>query len=138
MTTTYNPWQLFDALGREAAMHQRKARRADEAWSPAVDINELDESYLIAMDIPGVSTDSIDISAEKRVLKVSGNRSPTVSSETEKFVRRERVSGDFSRSFQLPDNANLSKITAKYDNGVLAISVPKQDEEKAIKIEVQH
>ena len=133
---TYNPWQFFDSLGREVATPQRKAQKTN--WAPAVDISELNDSYVIAMDVPGVDPSNIDVSAEKRVLKIEGSRLAAETQEGVEFVRKERVNGSFMRNFQLPENADLDAIDAKYSHGELFITIPKKEESSTVKIEVKH
>ncbi len=135
----YNPWEIFDAVERAfvPSTAQGEATRPTN-WVPVVDIREEDDKYVISADIPGVEPKDIDIQTENKVLTVRGERKTEHEEKEEGYIRRERVSGSFERSFRLPDVADLDKIEAKYENGELHIVVPKRKEATARKIEVKH
>lgn len=106
-------------------------------WSPPVDVAEDESQYLITADVPGVDPDSIEITLENGVLTIAGQRRPETEEELAKYKRVERVRGNFHRRFTLPDTADESKVQAKCRNGVLAISIPKQERVQPRKIEVE-
>ncbi len=135
----YNPWEIFDAVERAFVPSATQAEPARPSnWVPVVDIREEDDKYVISADIPGVKPEDIDIQTENKVLTVRGERKVEHNEEKDGYIRRERVSGSFERSFRLPDVADLDKIEAKYENGELHILVPKRKEATARKIEVKH
>lgn len=105
-------------------------------WIPDVDIHEDDNNYVVAMDLPGVDAEQVDITLENDVLTISGER---LSVEKDKgiFKRHERVSGRFTRKFTLPEGASNQDITAKVDNGVLEVTIPKQEKARPLSITVQ-
>lgn len=105
-------------------------------WVPDVDIHEDDNNYVVAMDLPGVDAKHVDITLENDVLTITGER---VSVEKDKgiFKRQERVSGSFNRQFTLPEGASNQDITAKVDNGVLEVTIPKQEKAKPLSITVE-
>lgn len=108
----------------------------DELWQPSADIVELSDAYLIAMDIPGVVRDDIDISVEQRVLTVSGQRPRPELSDDARIARRERSCGRFERRFRLPESIDADGIEARARDGVLELRIPKAAALKARKIEV--
>lgn len=100
-------------------------------WTPAMDVRELDEHYVVAFDLPGVDPDSVSIEVENDVLTISGER-PRVE-EGEAF-RRERPYGRFVRSLSLPQGCKVDDVVASYENGVVEIRIPKPAERRPKKI----
>lgn len=94
-----------------------------------VDVQEEANSFVFTADVPGVSRSDVKVQArrEERELVISGQRAAPERSEPQGNYRRriERRFGKFSRTFTLPENAQLTGITAKFDNGVLIVTVPK-------------
>lgn len=138
--TRYEPWSLMNQLQRE--MDNLLRRDADSTspvsdWIPAVDIRETENAYVLHADIPGVSADDIEIHMENHVLSISGKREFDSTEEKEGYKRVERVRGKFHRRFSLPDTVDGEKITAKTNNGVLEVTIPKQEKVLPRKIEIQ-
>ncbi len=106
-------------------------------WIPQVDIRELDDSFSVHADVPGVEAKDIDITLDKNVLTIRGSRSNATSNEGKGIKRRERVSGTFVRQFTLPDTADGERISARANNGVLDITIPKTEKHKPLSIAVQ-
>ena len=106
-------------------------------WSPAVDIIEEKERFVLRADLPGVNAEDIDINMEKGVLSLSGERTTETRDEEDGVRRFERVSGKFYRRFTLPESADADAITAKSANGILEVVIPKQPQVQARRIEVQ-
>ncbi len=106
-------------------------------WTPPVDVAEDTNQYLITADVPGVDPESIEVTMENGVLTLRGQRQPESEEELAKYKRIERVRGTFHRRFTLPDTADGDKIQAKCRNGVLAISIPKQERVQPRKIQVE-
>ncbi len=107
------------------------------AWSPAVNIKEEGEAYLLIADIPGVEPKDIEINMEDRVLTIRGERKTEARENRDTYSRVERVSGNFYRRFTLPDTADAEKISAKSGNGVLEVHIPKQERVQPRRIRVQ-
>jgi HSP20 family protein len=105
--------------------------RAD--WAPASDIYESDSAYLIAMDLPGIDRDELEIDVDDNRLIVKGNR---VIDESKQH-RTERPRGKFLRSFGVPGSVDQGKIGAEYKDGVLQIRLPKRNEQKPKKIDIK-
>ena len=102
-------------------------------WSPRVDITEDEDVFTVLADVPGVSRDAIEISLHRGVLTIRGERSP---SEEKRFSHRERINGTFTRQFNLPESADEDAVTAKVNNGVLEITIPKSRHTQPISITV--
>ena len=96
-------------------------------WIPKIDLKEKDNQYVIRADVPGVNPKDIDISLENGMLTIKGHKETETKEEKENFLRIERSSGSFYRTLNLPDAGDISKITAKSKNGVLEITVPKNN-----------
>ena len=96
--------------------------------TPSVDINESNDAFMISADLPGVKKSDIEVKVEENTLILSANRHLDKSDNNEKFHYNERSFGTFSRSFKLPKAVKEEKITAKLDNGVLSIVIPKAED----------
>jgi len=137
----YDPWSLLDQLRREMdrAYEGREESGISTAsdWVPAVDIKEEPDCFLIRADVPGVDPKAIEVHAENGMLTIKGERESEKKEEKEGYKRVERVYGSFFRRFSLPDTADTDKITAKSNNGVLEIRVPKHEKVQPRKISVE-
>lgn len=109
---------------------------ATSQWVPSVDIKEEKDKYLVLADLPGVKPENIDVSMEHNILTLKGSRANETKEEKDNYVRIERMSGTFYRQFTLPDTADTDKIQAKFNNGVLEISIPKREIAKNKKVQV--
>ena len=96
--------------------------------TPSVDINESNDAFMISADLPGIEKSDIEVKVEEKILIINANRYIDESDTNEKFHYNERRSGTFSRSFKLPKTVKEEKITAKLDNGVLSIVIPKSED----------
>jgi len=139
-----NPWNLLNSLQRELYNPAFSNTDNDDEsvatanWAPSVDISENEKEFTLLADIPGVNPNDIDISMEKGVLTIKGERSSEKVDEGENYRRVERQSGQFYRRFTLPDSADADKIEAKSEHGVLRITIPKQEVSVSRRIEVKH
>ena len=102
---------------------------------PAVNIQENLTNFVIELAVPGFKKENIAIEVEENILKVSSEiTSKTESEDTEsKFTRKEFNFRNFSRSFTLPETVDVENIVASYEDGILGITIPKKEEEKALK-----
>lgn len=106
-------------------------------WTPRVDLAESDDAYVVHVDAPGMSKDGFHISWQDDTLTISGERKWEAEKESENLVRVERAHGHFFRSFRLPKTVDGDHISASYDAGVLMIRVPKAEENRPRRIEIQ-
>lgn len=97
-----------------------------EPWAPRVDIREDDQQFVILADVPGIDPAQIEVSMDKGVLSITGDRVTETAVSSGKFTRKERVSGHFHRHFSLPDSADAEGIVANGKFGVLEIVIPKK------------
>jgi HSP20 family protein len=123
--------RLFeDATQRRANDPGDQFERAD--WTPAADIYETDSGYAIAIDLPGISRDAVEIDVDDNRLTVKGMRLIEESRH-----RSERPRGKFLRTFSIPGSVDQGSIGAEYKDGVLQIRLPKRHEQKAQKIAIK-
>lgn len=95
-------------------------------WAPSVDIEETDNHYLVRVEIPQVKKEDVKITIDEGVLAVSGERRQEKEDKGQRYHRIERSYGAFYRSFRLPDDVDVSKIEAKFDNGMLNVTLPRK------------
>lgn len=138
-----DPWQLMNTWQNEAGRNLGRPITKDDThveggdWTPAVDIKEEDDRYLLHADIPGVKPEEIEIAMESGVLTIKGERKEESEEEKENYTRIERSYGLFYRRFSLPDDTDPEKITATGKDGVLEVVIPKSEAVKPRKIQVQ-
>jgi len=114
------------------------SRSGGSAYSfvPRVDVVENEKAYEIHVSVPGVTKEDIKIDVNDNLLTISGERKFTKEKNENNFRSIETQYGTFNRSFSLPENVDASKIDAKYVNGILEITVPK-DEKKILKASIK-
>ena len=95
---------------------------------PAVNVRETEEGYFLELAVPGLTKEDFNISVEKNLLLVSSEKETSSESEEGKIRRKEFNYSSFRRSFHLPKSVDKDKIEAKYDNGVLNLTLPKKEE----------
>src|SRR3954452_4599747 len=137
----------WDPLREAAAMHTELSRlmnglseengRQQQAWVPTLDVWETEDAVHYAFDLPGLPQDAIQVEAEDGSLTVSATRKREQKQERDRFYRFERLSGPFSRSIGLPQGVAEDDIKASYVNGVLEITVPKPEQPKPKRIDVE-
>ncbi|HEX2795938.1 MAG TPA: Hsp20/alpha crystallin family protein [Immundisolibacter sp.] len=94
-------------------------------WSPAVDVREEADRYLVCVDLPGVPPDAVDINLEQGVLTISGERPAIAPEEAAGYRRAERPRGRFVRRFSVPESVDVEQVAAHAQDGVLQVSIPK-------------
>lgn len=124
--------ELFDSAFALAA----SAPLGFREWFPAMDVREDDQAITVELEVAGMKKEDFDISLERDVLTISGERKAENTQNTGESFRNERFFGKFSRSITLPTVVDASKVTANYKDGVLTVTLPKAEEAKPKKIEV--
>jgi HSP20 family protein len=119
----FEPWPYVDLLQRDQS--QWTGHKKSGEWSPAVDIIEEKDRFLLHADVPGVNPADVDVSMDAGVLTVSGIRNAEPRREDSGARRTERVTGRFSRRFTLPETTDTDGVTAKINNGILEVVIPK-------------
>lgn len=103
---------------------------------PSVDVSETETLFEVSVVLPGLKKEDISVDLEKGKLTISGERKFENKDEGKNFHRVETQYGKFSRSFYLPDSIDESSISAKYDAGILSITINKSEEEAKKQIEI--
>jgi HSP20 family protein len=107
-----------------------------ESWMPSVDILEKDGNLILAAELPGMTEKDIDLKLEGNILTLKGERKMENEDQQSTFHRIESYHGSFTRSFRLPENIDMEKISAEYKNGVLTVTLPQKPEVKPREIPV--
>ena len=102
--------------------------------SPRIDISETDAAYKIEAELPGINQKEIDVKIDNNILTIKGKKEDIKEEKEKNYHLRERYYGAFQRSISLPNNIEPEKIKASFENGVLNISVPKNDKRNPKKI----
>ncbi len=105
-------------------------------WSPPVDIAENENELTLTADLPGVKMEDLDIKIEDSVLTLSGTRKFEGEEKKGGYHRIERAYGSFRRAFSLPDTVEAENVAARFDNGVLKVTLPKKEVAKPRSIKV--
>lgn len=100
------------------------------ALAPDIDVSETDKAFEIAAELPGVDEKDIEVTVADGVLTVKGEKKAETEEKGKTWHRVERSYGAFQRSLSLPESARADKVSAKFDKGVLRISVPKRAEKR--------
>jgi HSP20 family protein len=139
----YEPWsvlnqlhgqinRLFDGqIDREAAT---SAATAD--WIPQADIEEYADRFVLKLDVPGVDLAAVEITLDKGVLSLSGERAKEDSGKVLQRSRIERSHGRFHRRFTLPDTVDAAGVQATGRNGIVEVTIPKQPKAQPRRIQV--
>ena len=141
----------WDPLGNIATLQDRINKLFDDsfphqahgdqevsqcAWTPSVDIYETDQGVVIAADLPGVNKEDVVVEVKDNMMTISGGRSGDPEHCATNYYRRERICGNFHRSFTLHAMVLPEQIKAKFRNGVLMVEIPKPVEETPRQISV--
>jgi HSP20 family protein len=102
-----------------------------------MDLVETDDHFVLRADLPGMDESDIDLSLEENVLTLSGERKAEHEEQREGFYRLERAAGTFSRSLTLPEGVEGDAINATFDKGVLEVRIPKPEQRKPRKLQIQ-
>jgi HSP20 family protein len=116
--------RLFDTLltGSDGLSQQR--------WSPAMDLVEADDHFVLKADVPGMSEDDVRIEIRDNALTVSGERKAEHERSERGWHRVERSFGRFSRTLTLPEGIDPDAVTASFARGVLSVRIPKPAERR--------
>ena len=105
-------------------------------WSPAMDLVETEDHFVLRADLPGMTEADVSIELEDNVLTLSGERKAEHEEKREGFYRVERSFGSFARSLTLPKGVDPEAVTAAFEKGVLEVRVPKPERRKPRKIAI--
>jgi len=143
----WNPWREFEDMEKRLSTifgrapittsGEKKEAMAVAEWSPLVDISEDDKGYVVKAELPEMKKEEIKINVLDDVLSISGERKYEKEEKGKKYHRVERAYGSFMRSFTLPEDADGSKVSAEYKDGVLNVRLPKSEKARPKSIEVK-
>jgi HSP20 family protein len=108
-----------------------------ESWQPCTDISETDETYVVEVDLPGMTMHDISVRLDDTTVVIAGQRQRTPAGSVKHQARVERPCGTFQRAFTLPTAVQRDAVQATYAHGVLTITVPKADAARPRHITVQ-
>jgi HSP20 family protein len=108
-----------------------------QRWSPAMDLVEGEDHFLLKADLPGLSEEDVAIEVSDNTLRISGERKAEHEQKERGWYRMERSFGRFSRSLTLPEGVDADAIAAKFDKGVLEVRIPKPEERQPHRIQIQ-
>jgi HSP20 family protein len=111
-------------------------RSGHSTFVPKVDVIESEKAFELHVEVPGMNKEDFNIEINDNYLTISGERKFSTEKKEKDFHTIETRYGSFSRSFTLPDTIDSDKINAKYNNGILELTIPK-DEKKALKTTIK-
>jgi HSP20 family protein len=136
-----NPWREIDRMQRDMNRLMQSFPSFSGAQVapsfPAINVWLSEEGAVVTAELPGVKPEDLDISVVGETLTLTGSRQPEELKEGEKYHRRERRFGKFTRTFQLPFMVETDKVEAKFDKGILQVFLPRAEAEKPRKIAVK-
>lgn len=128
----FEPLRELERISR--VMPWRAAQRG--YTFPAVNVREDAEGAVVTTELPGIDPADVEITVKGHSLTLKGGRKAEELKEGEYFHRKERWSGDFEKTVELPFEVEPDKVTAKYSRGVLSVRAPRAESEKPRKIEI--
>lgn len=106
-------------------------------WTPAVDVIENNDAYILKAELPGMNKEDVKITLENNILTIRGEKKNDTETKEENMHRIERRYGVFERSFTVPGSIIADKIEANYSNGILSLTLPKAEDAKPKMINVR-
>jgi HSP20 family protein len=128
----FEPFSLLRDIDR--LFEQAPARGT--AWAPRIDVFDREKELVIRVETPGIDPEDIEITVEDRTLTISGTRTFTEETEQTGYHRREIFTGSFKRTLVLPDELDREEISARAENGILEVTVPRRPEVLPRKVKV--
>jgi len=107
------------------------------ARTPAVDVREQENEYLMEAELPGLAEKDIELNVEDNILTLSSKKEESKEEKKNGYLIRERCNYEFARTFVLPKDVDREKIKAEFKNGLLVVNIPKKPETKPQKIDVK-
>jgi HSP20 family protein len=98
---------------------------ASGSWTPLADVYETAEGFVVQIEVPGIAEEDIEVNVDGDTVVVRGQRQPVSRSRPDSFHRMERSYGSFSRSFQLSEDVDPERVSARFKDGLLRVELPK-------------
>src|ERR1700690_1763966 len=133
------PGLVCPSFGRLSSLQDELDRLFESpltGWEPALDVHEDKDNFAVRTELPGLKREDIEVSFQDGTLVISGERKAEENAEGTEVHRQERVYGKFQRILTLPTPIAADKIKAQYKDGVLTVTLPKAEEAKPKKIDV--
>ncbi len=138
----------FEPLREFESIHDRIQRYFDDfsnfgfqfsdSFNPRIDVSDDEKSYNIIAEIPGIKKENLKITLQDNILTIEGEKKKEEESKEKNYFRSERIFGSFKRCFTLPSEVDSEKVDAKFEDGVLSISLkklePQPKKEKVIEL----
>lgn len=105
--------------------HLADPTMASGGWTPLADVYETAEGFVIQIEVPGIAEEDIEVQVDGDTVVVRGQRQPLSRSRPDSFHRMERSYGSFSRSFQLSEDVDPERVSARFKDGLLRVELPK-------------
>lgn len=125
--------RLFNSLLGDVSTDDNRGFRR---WTPAVDLVETEDHFVLTADLPGLAEDDISVELQDNVLTVAGERRSEHEERREGLHRVERASGRFARRLRLPEGVDAEAVEASFDRGVLEVRVPKPQERRPHRVSI--
>jgi len=144
--TRWNPFREMEDIHNRlfSLWNQTSSRPANSSesptlseWIPPVDISEDDNGYIIKAELPEIKKEDVKVTVENGLLTISGERKVEKEEKGKRYHRMERAYGSFVRSFRLPEDADNSKVSAQYKDGVLTLTVARSESARPKQIQVK-
>jgi HSP20 family protein len=121
----------------ESTFNDLNATTQPMSWGLALDVVEQDDAFLVKASVPGINPDDLEITFTDNVLTIKGSTKVEEETNDARYHLRERRYGSFARSITLGERIKGDAISANYDNGVLTLTLPKSEEVKPKRIQIQ-
>ena len=141
----FDPFRELEALQQDVSRlfqetmgaPMRREAGAQRLWAPPVDVTEDDDQIVVRMDLPGIKKEDLDIDLTGDTLTIKGERKFEAEEKKGNYVRTERAYGTFQRSFTIGVPVKVGEVKASYKDGVLNVTIPKAEEVRPKKVDVQ-
>ena len=130
--------KTLDEMDRMFGSHRGPLglRSVPRGTFPAINVYDDGDSVVLCAEVPGVKSTDLDLTVLNDSLTLKGRRG-RAANDDERYYRRERITGSFSRTITLPDPVDPDSVKAEYNDGVLRVTMQKAEEAKARKIEIK-
>ena len=129
-------WDLFDRFFE--GFDLPKLFSEEKEWTPTFNVSETDDNIIVEAELPGLDAKDVNVTLTNDILTVKGERKEEKEEKEENYYLKESHYGSFCRSIKLPSEIKTEEIDATYKDGVLKLTLPKAEPEKARKIEIKH